>query len=89
MDTSVCQNLNCDGLELWAEDRDSAEGSTSQRGLAMCTLQWVSEASECAVCAQSVTFTLIAAQILAQVAWMHFNNAVCKASINRPVNGLF
>jgi len=51
MDTCVCQHLNCDGLELWAEDRDSAEGCTSQRGLAVCIVQWVSAATECAVCA--------------------------------------
>jgi hypothetical protein len=73
MDTSVCQNLNCDRLELWAEDRDSAEGCALQRGLAMCIVQWVSAATECAVCAQSVTITLSAAQTLAQVVWMYFN----------------
>ena len=73
MDTSVCQNLNCDGLGLWAENRDSAEGSTSQRGLAKCTVQWIYEATECAVCAQSVTSNISAAQTLAQVVWMYFN----------------
>ena len=58
MDTSVCQNLNCDGLELWTKDMDSAKGNISQRCLAMCTVQWVSEATESADCAQSVTITL-------------------------------
>jgi len=70
--------------------RDSAEGSTSQRGLVMCAVKWVSESTECAFCPQSVTITLSAAQTLAQVVWMYFNKCrVCKASLNRPVNGIY